>query len=348
MNPLTNAENSSPLAFLKPQVLTNQEVEALLEKPTKISLSGDIFQKMNVSYKELTLDELQQEKIDISKFTLTTQTSTKNPTDDRILVAFRNPEDPDTLLLYKLDKNLIEDLKKNFDKENFFQREDGILRLNGKVEEYLAGWTMDIKLNRGYSKADINNNGKIDDAEKGELKIGYETNGNYRFIQENITSISIKAGGKKYQSYKNTHNFNNFSNIQSTQSLKFTNSVEQALAQTLRLDSNKDGTLSLEENLEDFRYGELDLAHFIKKRYDESHQKWLRDLNMPLQKNTLYTKDFQNKIVDHEKSLKEFQMLETTTKDTQEALLIQLQAQKSYEHMLKLLPEKKREDFLFT
>ncbi|TLD82902.1 hypothetical protein LS70_006315 [Helicobacter sp. MIT 11-5569] len=72
-----------------------------------------------------------------------------------------------------LTKENIARLKEKFDTNNFYQREDGALRLSGKAEAYVGGWVSEFLENMGADKADIDGDGKFSNQERTLILNGY-------------------------------------------------------------------------------------------------------------------------------------------------------------------------------
>ncbi|SFP96657.1 hypothetical protein [Hydrogenimonas thermophila] len=235
---------------------SQRELDRIKKEPTEVNIDGDVYTASRVSFKRMSRDELRYEEIDINSLNLTTETTGKDPVDRRVIVAFRDPNDPEKVIAFKLDRDVVKDLKKAFSSKDFFQRDDGILRLNGDAEEYLAGWYQDIKYSRGYEKADLNKNGRIDENEKGDLKIGFDRTTYYDYLGDKIVSANLKADGLKYQKYSETLDLPNEErgglNSIASKALKYEKTIEKELNHTLKLDKDKDGVVTLKEGLVDF------------------------------------------------------------------------------------------------
>ena len=285
-----------------------KNAQELQKEETKFNIKGDVFTSQNIELKPLSNEELKKEKIEISSLNLYEKTTSSNYKDERTIVAFRIPNKdiskPDIIMAYKLDEKTIADLKSSFSSSDFFQRDDGILRLNGAVEKYISGWVMDIKDNRGYEKADANGNGVIDGNEAGELNISFDRHTDYSYLGEKIVSTNTNITGKRtYLKYSKTGDYSNEKykrehpedknykdmkdGILRTQTLKFKNTIRDELAHTIKLDKNKDGTITLEEGLEDYvPKGENLKTHFINKT-ESSHLAWVRVNSILLEPNIL-------------------------------------------------------------
>ena len=276
---------------IAPQVYSQDDLDYLRKKETEVSIKGDIFTYSGVNFKPLTQEELLNEKIDIKSLDLKSMTTSKETVDYRTIIAFRDPSDPEKIIAYKLDKEIVDELKESFSADNFFQREDGILRLNTEAEAYIAGWVQDIKINRGYENADANGNGYIEDDEKGELNVGFDHNTDYDYLGEKIVSAHTAVGARKYQKYSDTQDYLNPTNILHNQSLKFKDTIEKELSHTLKLDKDKDGTITLKEGLEDFTHSNNNVENYLVEKVKSNHNTWVRDFDIVLDPNAIATRD---------------------------------------------------------
>ena len=291
--------NDSNVEHVIPKISSENELEDIRNRETKVEIEGDIFTYSGVNFKPMSKKELLNEEIDIESLNLTTSTSTQNKTDNRVIVAFRDPEDSQKIIAYKLDKKIVDELKESFSSDNFFQREDGILRLNDTAEAYVAGWLLDIKENRGYEKADVNGNGFIDKNEEGNLNIGFDHNTKYNYLGDKIDYIQASVGEKKYQKYSDTNDGRRSSmdssytpkDILDYQSLKFKNSIEKELSHTLELDKDKDGTITLKEGQADFTPKGENTESFLIEKVKWNHDRWVEHSNIILDWENLKTRE---------------------------------------------------------
>ncbi|MDD3342895.1 MAG: hypothetical protein PHR87_04895 [Sulfurospirillaceae bacterium] len=259
-----------------------RDLENLRTKETEVSIEGDIFTYSGVSFKPMSQDELLKEKIDINALNLTSETTSAKPIDDRVIIAFRDPNEPKKIIAYKLDKNIVDDLKKSFSADNFFERKDGILRLNSKAEEYIAGWVSDIKENRGYEKADKNGNGIIDKGEQDDLNIGFDRQSDYDYLGEKIVAARTSVGKRNYLKYSDTADSHKAGDVLSNQALKFRNTIEKELAHTIEMDQDKDGTITLKEGLVDFTPPKKSVENFLVEKMKSFHDEWVIQSNIVL------------------------------------------------------------------
>jgi len=254
-----------------PKVHTFEEIQQLKKEPTKVTVEGDIYHSSATNFKQLTLKELQNEKfsVDTSKHTYITHSD--GSTDDMTqLVAIRDPMGTGKVLTFDLSKKTIDNLKEKFGgTNNFFERSDGVLRLNGEAENFVAGWMQDIRHNRSYDKADTDENGRIEGNEAKGLTIAFERQRDYDYIGKKLVQVNAGMGGDSYQSLGRSGDAHHLfetdkekaenkaqgyvykRDISSSQYTKFENTVEKELDHTLQMDTNLDGTVTLAEGLSD-------------------------------------------------------------------------------------------------
>jgi hypothetical protein len=255
-----SAFRNEPYQPQTPKARTQEELQQLKNEPTKVVVEGDVYRSSATNFKKLTLNELQNEKftIDTSKHTHITH-SDGSTNDTNQLVAIRDPMGTGEVLTFDLSKKAIDNLKKKFgDSNNFFKREDGVLRLNGAAENFVAGWMKNINIDRNYGKADTDGNGRIDGKEAQSLTIAFERQRDYDYLGKKLVQVNAVMG-VNYQSLGCTpdaqHLFeidNTYHrNITTSQYTKFENTVEKELDHTLQMDANLDGTVAMAEGLSD-------------------------------------------------------------------------------------------------
>jgi len=308
---LSMLKHNDETAHTLPKLITSaKELEAIRKKEADVIIEGDLFTYSGVNFKPMTKDELLTEKIDIKSLKLSTQTSSTNKKDDRVIVAFRNPSDPENVIAYKLDKEVVADLKNSFSSTDFFQRKDGILRLNASAEDYVAGWVQDIKENRGYEKADVNGNGRIDKDEEGDLNIGFDHHTDYDYLAEKIVTAHTFVGERIYQKFSDTMDMKNSTNIMNSQALKFEDTIENELGNTIELDKDKDGTITLREGMVDFTPKNKDIEEHLVDKVKNDHDAWVRKNHIVLDHQTILTRDIvTNKITTYEEKLEKLEEL---------------------------------------
>jgi hypothetical protein len=253
-----------------PKVHTFEELQQLKKEPTKVTVEGDVYHSSASNFKKLTLKELQYEKfaVDTSKHTYASHSD--GSTDDMTqLIAIRDPMGSGEILTFDLSKKTINNLKEKFgDSNNFFERSDGVLRLNGKAENFVAGWMQNIRTDRSYDKADADRNGKIEGNEAQDLTIAFERQRDYDYIGEKLVQINLGMGDNyqrlgrsgdahhlfetdKEKTKNKEMGYTYTRDIASSQYTKFENTIEKELDHTLQMDANLDGTVTLAEGLSD-------------------------------------------------------------------------------------------------
>ena len=88
------------------------------------------------------------------------------------LVLFDDPTSGERVSAL-ISKENMERLQEKFNKKDFYAREDGNIRLSGKAEAYVSGWYAEIMGNVGAQRADLNQDGKFSENERGLLRDGY-------------------------------------------------------------------------------------------------------------------------------------------------------------------------------
>lgn len=152
-----------------------------LDSSIQTRMHGTAFTAVSTTATNHTKKELSQEEIISSNDTKTDKTSnisyqTSQKLEDSQLVAFKDPLN-DKYVLLTLKDNTISKLKSHFGEDDFYKRDDGILRLNDKAEAYVSSWFGDIAYKRGFLEADRNNDGKLSDTEYGNTKNEFSGHG---------------------------------------------------------------------------------------------------------------------------------------------------------------------------
>ncbi len=285
---LAISSSSAPTETYKtPRVkLSMRELEALKKLPTEISTEGEIYASVAFSSHKLSLAELKNEKlvVDTSKLTYVSYSDgTKNEPNRTVVI--RDPENKNAYVTLELSKANIERLKEKFDGENnFFERSEGVLRLNGEAEAFVAGWLHNIAIDRNYAASDADGNGSIEKAEAKTLTIGFERQTDYDYIGKKVVKINL-GSGVRYRSLDVTPDAHSLftdedkkgrqstkSSATSAQYLTFENSIEKELEHTLTMDANFDGKVTLEEGLRD-KFGDN-----YRKNVLRDMEKFHRDL----------------------------------------------------------------------
>lgn len=92
-------------------------------------------------------------------------------------IYFRDPI-TNKLVRSALSSTAINKMGIEFDKEDMTKRLDGSYILNGKAENFVAGWYADIAYTRAYVASDRNNDGYLEDYELEDTKKWFCSTGN--------------------------------------------------------------------------------------------------------------------------------------------------------------------------
>ena len=118
------------------------------------SSEGIAFTAMPTVVKQRTKEELQAEETDsktVSNKATDTQTQLQSQSQNQII--FTDPTNSKEVKI-SLTPDNINKLKSNFKSDDFYQRQDGSIRLSGKAEAFVSGWYGDIAYSRNFLKAD--------------------------------------------------------------------------------------------------------------------------------------------------------------------------------------------------
>lgn len=260
-----------------------EELAKLKKEPTKVVIQGDVYTSMAIHFKELSIEELRHEAItvDKSKYTYVSHSDgTKN--EPNRIVVMRDPANNTKYVTMELSKTSIDQLKQKFEGVNdFFERGDGVLRLNGEAEAFVAGWMQNITTDRNYAKSDIDGNGLIEGDEAKTLTVGLVGNTNYDYIGKKVVKINLNVVANYEELGASAPSASKDKDEEEATKPFFENSVEKALQHTLQMDINLDGAVSLEESLKDQAEG-TDYRKKIITDIEEFHRDLLdihTDLN---------------------------------------------------------------------
>ena len=214
------------------------------------SISGTAFTAVHTTNINKTNKELSQEEIISSSDTKTDKTSnisyeTSQKLEDSQLVAFKDPTN-DKYVLLSLRNDTIDTLKSHFAKDDFYERDDGILKLDNRAEAYVSGWFGDIAYKRDFLKSDSNNDGKLNEKEYDNTKNSFSHSGEVLTHGSEIENISVQTGDI-YESSSNKekniiNQFNNEVNI----------TIDKQLDLTINKDKDFNSEISFEEALTEY------------------------------------------------------------------------------------------------
>ena len=144
-------------------------------------------------------------------------------------ISFTDKVSGQNITLKISDENLNK-LQSKFSPDDFSKDENGNLVLKGEAGGFVSGWFGDIAYQRGYLKADFNQDGMLDGKEKQNTSTEYGVYGNFQRKDKEV--LSVNALGTI--SYRKTLNQNE-------------DSIENELNNTIQKDEDMDGTLKLSE-----------------------------------------------------------------------------------------------------
>ena len=174
-------------------------------------MHGTVFTAVSTTTTDRTNKELAQEQIpDIDKSAKTQKSEqvsyeTTSQLQNSTLVAFKDPTN-DKYVILSLKDSTIDKLKSHFGKDDFYKRDDGIVRLDNKAESYVAGWFGDIAYKRGFLEADSDGDGKLSDSEYGNTKNAYYINGGIsddnKSLFEKVSNKYLEVSSKEAINYR--------------------------------------------------------------------------------------------------------------------------------------------------
>ena len=219
----------------------------------KVQAVGTAFWAMSANVNTKTKQQLEEEESigqtsDTSKTSNTQKPNDKtiSPNDNEQTVIFADPTNGNLVKLNLSNKN-IEKLKSHFSNEDFYERKDKTLRLNGEAEAYVSGWFGDIAYKREFLKADTDNDGKLSEGEYRETRNGFLgvgedllnfANGKINIVAstESIEKTYVRTAEEK--SRKGTVRYNDDYKA---------DSIESELNTTIRIDADVGSTITLDE-----------------------------------------------------------------------------------------------------
>lgn len=177
--------------------------------------------------KQELISEENNDSAEINGTNKTQQTQKLEIQDSASIVMFNDHISGMRIQLALSNENMNR-LQNKFGLEDFYQRNDNVIRLSGKAEAFVSGWFGDLAYRQNYLGADVNHDGKIDRDEFGSLRIG-------RLVRANVTPQGdyYESGisgyvtlGNQWYDYK---------------AQKGETTLAGALNRTLQLDANLDG-----------------------------------------------------------------------------------------------------------
>ena len=211
--------------------INNIRLEGIIAKAVSVPsnfLSSQEQEKEKVP--SINKNNFSQDKFDISY-------KTTHPLEDSSFVAFKDPMN-DKWVILSLKNDTISRLKEHFGEDDFYQKENGIIRLDNKAEAYVAGWYADIAYKRGFLEADRNNDGILDKNEYSQTKNDFEGYGTLIIngAIEQITKSYVKVS-------ENTSDIVRYNNDY----YKRPQNLDEELDTTLRINKDFDKKITLRE-----------------------------------------------------------------------------------------------------
>lgn len=106
---------------------------------------------------------------------------------------FNDPKSGSRVTLSLSQENFAK-LQAHFSSSDFYQRQDGVVRLNGNAEAFVAGWFGDVAYRQNYLAADSDKNGRIGDTETKNLKNSLFSTGQFA-LDGNAPTIELAISG---------------------------------------------------------------------------------------------------------------------------------------------------------
>ena len=222
-----------------------------------ISAQGTAFWAMSTGVNTKTKEQLEAEE-NIGQLSDASKTSKPNsvandyaisPNDNEQTVVFADPT-TGNLVKVNLSKENIQKLKDHFtDENNFYERRDGSLRLNGKAEAYVSGWFGDIAYKREFLKADANHDGKLDDKEYEDTRNAFNGMGK-DYLLKSKGSVVIEASEETLDekgTYAKVSDESKLNGMVKYNDGYKANSINSELNTTIKIDKDFSSTIELSE-----------------------------------------------------------------------------------------------------
>jgi hypothetical protein len=215
------------------------------------TISGTAFTAVPTTTIDRTNKELAQEQIPSIDKSAKTQKSeeisykTTSPLENSTLVAFKDPTN-DKYVILSLKDSTIDTLKSHFGKDDFYKRDDGIIRLDNKAESYVAGWFADIAYKREFLKADSDGDGKLNQEEYANTNNSFKHSGRVEKHGNKVDKISTWINSTYVSSNNKEKNVINQFNNDNTDI-----NIDKQLNLTIDKDKNFDSEISFAEALQE-------------------------------------------------------------------------------------------------
>lgn len=210
------------------------------------SITGIAFRAVSAETIDRTNNELKNEQIIVKTTKETASNVGYMTTEKNNLVAFNDPVSGE-LAVISLNSSTMDKLKAHFGTNDFYEREDGITRLDNKAEAFVSGWFGDIAYNREFLSADQNQDGKLDSDEYLNTRNEFIGHAEESFLNGTVIQ-SHETVDENYQKVSSSGlkvkgSVSYIANKDNTPS-----SLDDELNDTLTNDKNFDSLISLRES----------------------------------------------------------------------------------------------------
>ncbi|TQR30656.1 hypothetical protein DMB92_07510 [Campylobacter sp. MIT 99-7217] len=189
-------------------------------------------------------------------------------------IYFRDPI-THNLVQSALSEESLEILKENFGSQDFYQRKDKSYILSGQSEKFVSAWYGDIAYQRGYLKADSNNDGFMEKSELDETRSAFASAGIYLKKDDMV----LIADPTDFSTYKKVKNVTKREKTLYNEG-KFTSpTLALELDKTIKNDKDLNGSIILKEMLS---LSEIKQEMIDGINYSASKNTILSDLKDPL------------------------------------------------------------------
>lgn len=219
-----------------------------------ISVYGTAFTSYDVKATTQTKEEIEKENVSFQETIKKTNeieeisyhTTIKD--ENYIPTIFKDPTNG-KYVVASLEQETIDKLSSHFGSDDIIPKKDGTLRLIGDVEAFVSGWFADIAYKREFLQADANNDGVINEEEYNNTRNNFGVTVMALTESSSGEEILIGAGEKIIDGQ--TYGYSNFNNNEDTyrnyHEFHEIRSLDAELNDTLQVDSDFNGEMSLEE-----------------------------------------------------------------------------------------------------
>ncbi|CAD7288750.1 hypothetical protein LMG7974_01134 [Campylobacter majalis] len=221
-------------------IVNKTSIQTALYKDSKNFKNIQVFKASNLVTNKLNQDELKQVEKSLNTLTDITQGWAKGEKSEYDNIVYLSNNQKGINIKIGLSDENLNTLSAIF-KDDVYKTANAEYILTGDAEAFVGGWFNEIAYARGYLSADIDKSGAIDANEIANLKTDFSTKTKI-FSKEKDGVISADKSmtwiANRYETATHLSYEDHEKNIIS---------IEKTLNETLIMDKNKDGTLSLDE-----------------------------------------------------------------------------------------------------